>query len=183
MHLIVPSIVRLFDKVQNPLNIRKSAIETLGKLSREVNVSDFASLMIHSLSRVIASNDRTLQKAAMDCICALIFQLGQDFTHYIQLINKIMKQHGVTNSSYESYVVKLQKGESLPQDLTLHENYRTLADDTNYAEIGQKKMQVNQQHLKNAWDASQKSTREDWQEWIRRFSVELLKESPSPALR
>ncbi|KUL87163.1 hypothetical protein ZTR_05655 [Talaromyces verruculosus] len=183
MHLIVPSIVRLFDKVQNPLNIRKSAIETLGKLSREVNVSDFASLMIHSLSRVIASNDRTLQKAAMDCICALIFQLGQDFTHYIQLINKIMKQHQVTNSSYESYVVKLQKGESLPQDLTLHENYRTLADDTNYAEIGQKKMQVNQQHLKNAWDASQKSTREDWQEWIRRFSVELLKESPSPALR
>ncbi|PCH07029.1 hypothetical protein PENOC_021340 [Penicillium occitanis (nom. inval.)] len=183
MHLIVPSIVRLFDKVQNPVNIRKSAIETLGKLSREVNVSDFASLMIHSLSRVIASNDRTLQKAAMDCICALIFQLGQDFTHYIQLINKTMKQHQVTNSSYESYVVKLQKGESLPQDLTLHENYRTLADDTNYAEIGQKKMQVNQQHLKNAWDASQKSTREDWQEWIRRFSVELLKESPSPALR
>jgi FKBP12-rapamycin complex-associated protein len=89
MHLIVPSIVRLFDKVQNPLNIRKSAIETLGKLSREVNVSDFASLMIHSLSRIIASNDRTLQKAAMDCICALIFQLGQDFTHYIQLINKV----------------------------------------------------------------------------------------------
>lgn len=89
MHLIVPSIVRLFDKAQNPANIRKFAIETLAKLSREVNVSDFASLMIHSLSRVIASNDRTLQKAAMDCICALIFQLGQDFTHYIQLVNKV----------------------------------------------------------------------------------------------
>lgn len=37
--------------------------------------------------------------------------------------------------------------------------------------------------MKNAWDASQKSTREDWQEWIRRFSVELLKESPAHALR
>ena len=34
-----------------------------------------------------------------------------------------------------------------------------------------------------AWDAAQKSTIEDWQEWIRRFSVELLKESPSHALR
>jgi phosphatidylinositol kinase/protein kinase (PI-3 family) len=32
-------------------------------------------------------------------------------------------------------------------------------------------------------DPSQKSTRDDWQEWIRRFSIELLKESPSPALR
>ncbi|KAF3938362.1 hypothetical protein ABW19_dt0205056 [Dactylella cylindrospora] len=46
-----------------------------------------------------------------------------------------------------------------------------------------KKQTVNQQHLKNAWEASQRSTREDWQEWIRRFSVELLKESPSHALR
>lgn len=89
MHLIVPSIVRLFDKPQNPPGIRKSAIETLAKLSRQVNVSDFASLMIHSLARVVASGDRTLRQTAMDCICALIFQLGQDFSHYIQLINKV----------------------------------------------------------------------------------------------
>ena len=38
-------------------------------------------------------------------------------------------------------------------------------------------------HLKNSWDASNKSTKEDWQEWLRRFSIELLKESPSNALR
>lgn len=80
-------------------------------------------------------------------------------------------------------MTKLQKGDTLPQDLNPEDNYGTLPDDANYADIGQKKMLVNQQHLKNAWDASQKSTREDWQEWIRRFSVELLKESPSPALR
>lgn len=89
MHLIVPAIVRLFDKPQNPASIRKSAIETLGKLSRQVNVSDFASLMIHSLARVVAGTDRALRQAALDCICALIFQLGQDFSHYIQLISKV----------------------------------------------------------------------------------------------
>ncbi|KAJ9193158.1 hypothetical protein DTO166G4_6595 [Paecilomyces variotii] len=183
MHLIVPSIVRLFDKPQNPPSIRKSAIDTLGKLSRQVNISDFASLMIHSLARVIASGDRTLRQSATDCICALIFQLGQDFSHYIQLINKVIKQNQVNHINYQILVTKLQKGESLPQDLNPDDNYGALTDDTNYGEIGQKKMLVNQQHLKNAWDASQKSTREDWQEWIRRFSVELLKESPSPALR
>eukprot|EP00891_Asterochloris_glomerata_P006787 jgi/Astpho2/6787/fgenesh1_pm.00103_%23_6_t len=31
--------------------------------------------------------------------------------------------------------------------------------------------------------SSQRSTQEDWSEWMRHFSVELLKESPSPALR
>eukprot|EP00762_Andalucia_godoyi_P003296 ANDGO_06658.mRNA.1 Serine/threonine-protein kinase TOR2 len=46
-----------------------------------------------------------------------------------------------------------------------------------------KKLHVNQANLRKAWEASQRSTREDWNEWIRRFSVELLRESPSPALR
>ncbi|KAJ0421785.1 armadillo-type protein [Aspergillus carlsbadensis] len=183
MHLIVPSIVRLFDNAQNPSSIRKSAIDSLTKLSRQVNVSDFASLIVHSLSRLVAGSDRMLRQAAMDCICALIFQLGQDFNHYIHLLNKVLKHHQVTHVNYQILVTKLQKGDPLPQDLNPDESYATLADDANYAEIGQKKMVVNQQHLKNAWDASQKSTREDWQEWIRRFSVELLKESPSPALR
>jgi hypothetical protein len=45
------------------------------------------------------------------------------------------------------------------------------------------KLHVNQQNLQRAWDVTQRSTREDWSEWIRRFSVELLRESPSPALR
>jgi FKBP12-rapamycin complex-associated protein len=57
------------------------------------------------------------------------------------------------------------------------------ADEVSFADFGPKKLPVNQQHLKNAWEASQRSTREDWQEWIRRFSVELLKQSPSHALR
>ena len=42
---------------------------------------------------------------------------------------------------------------------------------------------VNQQSLRRSWEASQRSTKEDWMEWMRRFSVELLRESPSPALR
>jgi FKBP12-rapamycin complex-associated protein len=42
---------------------------------------------------------------------------------------------------------------------------------------------VNQQQLKKAWETSQRSTRDDWSEWLRKLSVELLKESPSHALR
>ena len=45
------------------------------------------------------------------------------------------------------------------------------------------KMTVNQQHLKQAWDTSQVTTREDWVEWMHRLGVEFMKESPSHALR
>jgi FKBP12-rapamycin complex-associated protein len=37
--------------------------------------------------------------------------------------------------------------------------------------------------LRRAWESSQRSTREDWAEWMRNFSIELLKQSPSKALR
>ena len=42
---------------------------------------------------------------------------------------------------------------------------------------------MNAIHLKNAWDTKGKSTKEDWQEWLRRFSTTLLTESPNHALR
>jgi FKBP12-rapamycin complex-associated protein len=45
------------------------------------------------------------------------------------------------------------------------------------------KMNVNQQHLKKAWDTTQISTREDWIQWMHRIEVEFMKESPSHALR
>ena len=47
----------------------------------------------------------------------------------------------------------------------------------------QKPLPLNQQQLSRAWDVSQRSTAADWNEWLRRLNVDLLKESPSPALR
>lgn len=45
------------------------------------------------------------------------------------------------------------------------------------------KLTANAAVLRRAWESSQRVTKEDWAEWMRNFSVELLKESPSPALR
>ena len=49
--------------------------------------------------------------------------------------------------------------------------------------VMQKPLPLNQQQLSRAWDVSQRSTAADWNEWLRRLNVDLLKESPSPALR
>ena len=37
--------------------------------------------------------------------------------------------------------------------------------------------------LRRAWESSQRCTSDDWEEWARRFAVELLRQSPAPALR
>lgn len=45
------------------------------------------------------------------------------------------------------------------------------------------KQKINQSNLQRAWDVSQCASREDWDEWMRRLGIQLLREAPSPALR
>jgi FKBP12-rapamycin complex-associated protein len=186
MHLIIPVVVRMFDTADGRYRdrtVRRAAIETIGRLSKQVNISEFAAKIIHPLARVLQGNDTTLRNAAMETLCALVFQLGQDFLHFVPTIEKILAQQRINHTAYNLIISKLKKHEALPQDLSPDERYNDENDDSYPTEIATKKLAVNQQHLKNAWEANQKSTKEDWQEWMRRFSVELLRESPQQALR
>lgn len=184
MHLILPVVVRTVEKQDAPITLRRSAIQTIAQLSRKVNFSDLSSRIIHPLARVLAQGPNELRNTAMDCLCALVFQLGYDYAIFIPMINKCLITNRIQHSNYDLLVSKLLKGESLPQDLNPDEKFGDVREnDTTSADTATKKLPVNQQHLKNAWEASQRSTRDDWQEWIRRLSVELLNESPSHALR
>ncbi|KAF4953049.1 hypothetical protein FGADI_6319 [Fusarium gaditjirri] len=183
MHLIIPVIVRTFEKQGQPTFIRKQAIDTIGKISRQVNLNDYAAKIIHPLTRVLDMGEPVLRTAALDTLCALIQQLGKDYLHFMGTVNKTINQHQIQHSNYELLVSKLQKGEVLPQDLSSGAGFADGADETPFADQGTKKLEMNAIHLKAAWDTKGKSTKEDWQEWLRRFSTTLLTESPNHALR
>uniref|UniRef100_A0A7S3PVW7 Serine/threonine-protein kinase TOR n=1 Tax=Chaetoceros debilis TaxID=122233 RepID=A0A7S3PVW7_9STRA len=92
----------------------------------------------------------------------------------------------------------LSTEESLDEDIESEDTERTqiAGIETSMHHLGQdvlgpsvphtnqsNKHKVNQMNLKRAWDVSQKTTREDWDEWMRRFAIQLLREAPAPALR
>ena len=54
-----------------PVNVRKNALETIEKLSYSLDLTDYASRIIHPLIRTI---DRTpeLRKTAMDTLSAMV---------------------------------------------------------------------------------------------------------------
>ncbi|KAH6880771.1 armadillo-type protein [Thelonectria olida] len=183
MHLIIPVIVRTFEKQGQPNFIRKQAIDTIGKISRQVNLNDYAAKIIHPLTRMLDSQEPVLRLAALDTLCALIQQLGKDYLHFMGTVNKTINQHQIQHQNYELLVSKLQKGEVLPQDLSSENRFLDGSDEPTFADQGTKKLEMNAIHLKAAWDTKGKSTKEDWQEWLRRFSTTLLTESPNHALR
>jgi FKBP12-rapamycin complex-associated protein len=95
-----------------------------------------------------------------------------------------MSKNLVQHPQYENLINCILNHDPLP-DLVIEVDNRfgPLSSQEAVVEIATKKLPVNQNQLKRAWEASQRATKDDWLEWIRRFSVELLKESPSHALR
>ncbi|KAI8371602.1 armadillo-type protein [Radiomyces spectabilis] len=185
MHLVVPAVVKFFEKPDAPVSVRRQAIMTITALCKKVNMFDYASRIIHPLARVLPILPIETRHVAMDLLCALVFQLAADYAKFIPVINKVLMRHRISHANYELLVGKLLKGENLPQELgKAFDDRESKGDETPSADLGAvKKQPVNQQLLKKAWEASQRSTKEDWMEWIRKLSVELLKQSPSHALR
>jgi FKBP12-rapamycin complex-associated protein len=170
------------------------AIQTLGRLCKKLGFSEYASRLIHPLARILDNEaDGDLRREAMETLCTLVYQLGSDYAIFIPMVNKILTKHRIQHSTYETLVSRLLKNQPL------------ILDGAEFAEgplgggrsgkgpsennpadmlaMTPTKLKMNEQKLRRAWEASQRSTKEDWVDWMRRFSVELLQQSPSPALR
>lgn len=56
LHLILPPIVKLFDARDSPQKVRELALKTIESLAKHLEISEFASRIIHPLVRVIESS-------------------------------------------------------------------------------------------------------------------------------
>ncbi|KAK6202747.1 1-phosphatidylinositol 3-kinase [Scheffersomyces amazonensis] len=179
VHIIVPSIVKMFEF--GPLVLRKAAIETIGRLSRNVILNDMASRIIHPLLRVLRQGNDDLRITAINTLSCLLIHLGNEFSVFIPVVKKIIIQQKIHAPKFEHLINKLVSGDPLPQ-MDIYKEY-DIQTHQGVVDVPSKKLPVNQGALKIAWDCSQCRTKEDWQEWINRLSKELLKQSPSHAIR
>ncbi|KAJ0981872.1 hypothetical protein J5N97_010127 [Dioscorea zingiberensis] len=199
MHLLLPALIRLF-KVDASIDIRRRAIKTLTKLIPRVQVSGHVSSLVHHLKLVLDGNNDELRRDAADALCCLAHALGEDFTIFITSIHKLLLKHHLRHRDFDEIMSHLRKREPLileslsAQKLTRRVQVEGISDplndmDSDPSDDGTemhrqlRTHQVNDVRLRTAGEASQRSTKEDWAEWMRHFSIELLKESPSPALR
>ncbi|KAH3666740.1 hypothetical protein OGAPHI_003189 [Ogataea philodendri] len=181
-HLIIPQTVKLFESPNEAVS--REAIETVGKLSRQLSLTDFASRIVQPLIRIIASSPSDeLKSTAVTTICLLMLQMGHEFSVFIPGITTVIIKHRLHYPIYDQLVDKLIHGEPLPAGLLSDKLQDPPVTDNFDIEATPRKLPVNTQALRHVWDCNTKRTKEDWQEWTRRLSIELLKESPSPALR
>ncbi|KAG6451388.1 serine/threonine-protein kinase mTOR [Manduca sexta] len=189
MHLVIPSIVKLFDASDCPINVAKVAMETVDCLSDSLNYSELVSRIIHPLVRSL-DTCAPLRQTAMDTLCALIVQLGRKYSDFIPLVQKVVVKHRIQHQNYELLLSRLQSSQTLAMDEFLQSTRRKPRNNNQEARIvvcdtsqSIRKLCVNAHNLKLAWTVSSRVSKDDWLEWLRRFSIGLLTESHSPALR
>nr|XP_043617793.1 serine/threonine-protein kinase TOR isoform X2 [Erigeron canadensis] len=196
MHLLLPALIRLF-KVDASVDIRRAAIKTLIRLIPRVQVTGHISALVHHLKLVLDGKNDELRKDAVDALCCLAHALGEDFAIFIPSIHKLILKHRLRHKEFEEIEgrfkrrgplnlgsVAAQKSIRQPPVEVISDPLSDMENDP-YEDVHKqlKVHQVNDARLRAAGEASQRSTKEDWAEWMRHFSIELLKESPSPALR
>lgn len=213
LHLVIPDLVALFNLNDTKVEFCRAALRTVGYLCRVANITDFTSRIVHSLVRVLDTADNSTEETdfdelerrrkelielrddAMNTLCNLIYQVGDAYAIFVKTLEKVILRQGrngrpITNARYERLVACVLRHEPFP--LELDDAYRPSnaehSAEANAAQPGvlrggPQKMQLDQENLRKAWETSQRSIKDDWAEWMRQFSVELLRESSSPALR
>ncbi|XP_040182261.1 serine/threonine-protein kinase mTOR isoform X3 [Rana temporaria] len=191
LHLLLPPIVKLFDATDAPLAARKAALETVDRLTESLDFTDYASRIIHPIVRTLDSSPE-LRTAAMDTLSSLVFQLGKKYQIFIPMVNKVLVKHRILHQRYEVLTCRILKGYTLAdeEEDPLIYQHRTFKVNQGELFVGgpldagpMKKLHVSTTNLQKAWGAARRVSKDDWLEWLRRLSVELLKDSSSPALR
>lgn len=163
-------------------------MESIEHLAESLDFTDSASRIVHPLVRTLDTHPE-LRQTAMDTLCALVLQLERKFTIFIPLVNKTVSKHKISCQRYETLTSKLLAGQPLADEESVLSKRRqarnknrdlalTSSDTTTI-----KRLHVSAPNLQQAWTATRRVSKDDWLEWLRRLSIGLLKESPSPALR
>ncbi|KZV96365.1 FAT-domain-containing protein [Exidia glandulosa HHB12029] len=184
LHLVIPVVVRAIEAPEANVSLRKTAVQTINGLSRRMDLSDHVSRLVHPLARSLSIDSQELRTSIMDTLCALLLQLGSDFSVFIPLITKHRRANRVEHEPYNDLIATLMRGDRLPPQAPFVDLLNDGLQPTNpLVPAIPNKTDVNQQMLKRAWNVVGITTKQEWLDWYRRICVEFVKESPSPALR
>ena len=99
-----------------------------------------------------------------------------------------MVKHKIQNTKYEMLIAKITTSTTLaddtdfkfPETVTAPKSSREL---NLMADTSVLRLKVVPSTLQEAWKINRRVSKDDWLEWLRKLSIELLKQSPIPALR
>ncbi|KAJ2872287.1 phosphatidylinositol kinase- protein kinase tor1 [Coemansia aciculifera] len=190
LFLVVPRLLSLLNPAATLSSVVEPALECISSIVATVNSNSFALRIVHKLDYLLQCQlPQQLQTAIVNVLCALMEQLQGEFVLFMPTVSATMTKFGIANHErYEQYSALLYANMLIPKDtsrtmpLSRRESMQ-IESDVNHGSSGMQKLEINEDMLRQSWDVPQRMLKDDWNDWIYKFSTELIRQSPSPALR
>ena len=188
--------------------LANSALETLSTLSKTLDITPYTSPVVHFLVKTLKR--APLFDSSMKLLCNLVKCSCVSFLNYVSVIEDLLSNDTTSETlkslnqdtvnelkqKYYNLLNKIKNVKSFQEKQMLQlefdkekNNFHSMTNENfiissnNISPQVKTTQQVNIRNLSRSWDTSQCVSSRDWSEWFRGFSVSLLAESPSPALR
>lgn len=185
LYLILPTLVRIFKPsvLDMPLDIKRGALQSLRRLLPRMRLADQAGIVVHALTRVLDVEDVELRLDVLNVLISLEVSLGREYALFLPVVKRAVSKCGVKDPAFDDMVKRVESGNPLLFDDLESESLLIASATEHRKPVLQKHLSVNQLAVRRAWESSQRSTKEDWLEWMRKLALDLLKSSPLPSLR
>ena len=181
--LLLPELVRLLDAVEGGSRTESALLVAIHRLSAYLPLHHTVAALAPQLLRAARNADGA--PTAVSLLCVLACRAGPSWRAlHPQAARSI--GDGVAPELAERYfaAAHLALADDAPRLLRyIHVETARHRRPPPVPVARPKKLAVKQASLRRMWESRVRETHDDWAEWMRRFSVELLRESPSPALR
>ncbi|KAJ2352606.1 phosphatidylinositol kinase- protein kinase tor1 [Coemansia sp. RSA 2673] len=190
LFLVVPRLLLLLNPAAVLEGVVEPALECISSIVAAVSSNSFALRIVHKLDYLLQCQlPQHLQTAVVNVLCTLMEQLQGEFVLFMPTISATMTKFGIaSHERYEQYSALLCANMLIPKDtshtvpLPRRESMQ-MESNVNQAPSGTRKLEINEEMLRVGWEVPQRMLKDDWNNWINKFSIELIKQSPSPALR
>ena len=195
--ILIPAILRVMEQAGATASVRRDSLCLVLYLARDSdNLHEFANRIIHPILRTLQSKETNLRSSSLAALSCLICSLGHAYLPFIAPANRAIQSIHVKDNSaeagpleeYNNLVYRLLHMKHLPYEPVFAGDVGIILDDSRrskeeYGPQMRDSLSVGMQALESAWALSGRATAIDLADWIRRLSMEFVRQSPSPILR
>ena len=84
----------------------RTALDTIDHMADTLDLTDYASRIIHPLVRTIDTCPE-LRTAAMDTLSSLVIQLGRKYQIFIPMVNRVLQKHRINHQRYDVLMCRI----------------------------------------------------------------------------
>lgn len=193
---LIPIVISVMEDKMAAVDVRREALCVAMHLAMDANkLQEYAGRLIHPILRLLDSDAPTLMSSGFIALSTILCKIGSSFLPFVvtamRKISVLRQRDGMISlpqmDEYESLLNRLLNQLPLPAEPSdsslnfLKSNVRTkmLSD---RAKGSSQSSTMNMAALKTAWTLSGRITSSDIVEWMRRLSIELIRQSPSPII-